>query len=79
MSDLGRGVTGEVLHVDAGYHVVGIKNPTQAGHDDQHQNAWNNIHCHSGASKAREPGIRRNIKNGSGSAVHRYALHARPE
>ncbi|MGE0340156.1 MAG: enoyl-ACP reductase FabI [Xanthobacteraceae bacterium] len=27
MSDLGRGVTGEVLHVDAGYHVVGIKNP----------------------------------------------------
>jgi len=27
MSDLGKGVTGEVLHVDAGYHVVGIKNP----------------------------------------------------
>jgi enoyl-[acyl-carrier protein] reductase I len=27
MSDLGRGVTGEILHVDAGYHVVGIKNP----------------------------------------------------
>jgi enoyl-[acyl-carrier protein] reductase I len=27
MSDLGRGVTGEVLHVDAGYHVVGLKNP----------------------------------------------------
>jgi enoyl-[acyl-carrier protein] reductase I len=27
MSDLGRGVTGEVLHVDAGYHIVGIKNP----------------------------------------------------
>jgi enoyl-[acyl-carrier protein] reductase I len=27
MSDLGRGVTGEVLHVDAGYHVVGIKHP----------------------------------------------------
>jgi enoyl-[acyl-carrier protein] reductase I len=27
MSDLGRGVTGEILHVDAGYHVVGIKHP----------------------------------------------------
>jgi enoyl-[acyl-carrier protein] reductase I len=27
MSDLGRGVTGEILHVDAGYHLVGIKNP----------------------------------------------------
>lgn len=26
LSDLGRGVTGEVLHVDAGYHVVGMKN-----------------------------------------------------
>ena len=25
MSDLGSGVTGEVLHVDAGYHVVGMK------------------------------------------------------
>lgn len=25
LSDLGRGVTGEVLHVDAGYHVVGMK------------------------------------------------------
>ncbi len=25
MSDLGRGVTGEVIHVDAGYHVVGMK------------------------------------------------------
>ena len=24
--DLGRGVTGEILHVDAGYHVVGMKN-----------------------------------------------------
>lgn len=24
-SDLGRGVTGEVLHVDSGYHVVGMK------------------------------------------------------
>ncbi len=28
LSDLGRGVTGEVTHVDAGYHVVGMKNPT---------------------------------------------------
>jgi enoyl-[acyl-carrier protein] reductase I len=27
-SDLSRGVTGEILHVDAGYHVVGMKNPT---------------------------------------------------
>jgi enoyl-[acyl-carrier protein] reductase I len=25
VSDLGRGVTGEILHVDAGYHVVGMK------------------------------------------------------
>ena len=27
LSDLGTGVTGEVMHVDAGYHVVGMKNP----------------------------------------------------
>jgi enoyl-[acyl-carrier protein] reductase I len=27
LSDLGAGVTGEVLHVDAGYHTVGMKNP----------------------------------------------------
>lgn len=27
MSDLGKGVTGEVLHVDAGYHIIGLKNP----------------------------------------------------
>ena len=27
LSDMGRGVTGEVHHVDAGYHVVGMKNP----------------------------------------------------
>ena len=27
MSDMSRGVTGEILHVDAGYHVVGMKNP----------------------------------------------------
>ena len=26
LSDLGRGVTGEVHHVDAGYHVQGMKN-----------------------------------------------------
>src|SRR5215208_2324566 len=26
-SDMSRGVTGEILHVDAGYHVVGMKNP----------------------------------------------------
>ena len=25
LSDLGLGVTGEVLHIDAGYHVVGMK------------------------------------------------------
>ncbi|RLQ87440.1 enoyl-ACP reductase FabI [Notoacmeibacter ruber] len=25
LSDLGRGMTGEVLHVDSGYHVVGMK------------------------------------------------------
>jgi enoyl-[acyl-carrier protein] reductase I len=28
LSDLSRGVTGEVHHVDSGYHVVGMKNPT---------------------------------------------------
>ncbi|CEJ16069.1 enoyl-ACP reductase FabI [Phreatobacter sp. AB_2022a] len=27
LSDLARGVTGEIHHVDAGYHVVGMKNP----------------------------------------------------
>ena len=27
LSDLSRGITGEILHVDAGYHVVGMKNP----------------------------------------------------
>ncbi|SFK26217.1 enoyl-ACP reductase FabI [Methylorubrum salsuginis] len=26
-SDMSKGVTGEVLHVDAGYHVVGMKHP----------------------------------------------------
>ena len=28
LSDMSRGVTGEIHHVDAGYHVVGMKNPT---------------------------------------------------
>jgi len=28
LSDMSRGVTGEILHVDAGYHIVGMKNPT---------------------------------------------------
>ncbi len=28
LSELSRGVTGEIHHVDAGYHVVGMKNPT---------------------------------------------------
>jgi enoyl-[acyl-carrier protein] reductase I len=28
LSDMGRGITGEIMHVDAGYHVVGMKNPT---------------------------------------------------
>ena len=27
VSDMAKGVTGEILHVDAGYHVVGMKNP----------------------------------------------------
>jgi enoyl-[acyl-carrier protein] reductase I len=27
LSSMSRGVTGEILHVDAGYHVVGMKNP----------------------------------------------------
>ena len=27
LSPMGRGVTGEILHVDAGYHIVGVKNP----------------------------------------------------
>lgn len=27
VSELGSGTTGEVLHVDSGYHVVGMKNP----------------------------------------------------
>ena len=27
LSDMSRSVTGEVHHVDAGYHIVGMKNP----------------------------------------------------
>ena len=27
LSDMSKGMTGEILHVDAGYHVVGMKNP----------------------------------------------------
>jgi enoyl-[acyl-carrier protein] reductase I len=27
LSDLSRGVTGEVHHVDSGYHVIGMINP----------------------------------------------------
>jgi enoyl-[acyl-carrier protein] reductase I len=27
ISPMSRAVTGEILHVDAGYHVVGMKNP----------------------------------------------------
>ena len=27
LSDLSAGVTGEVHHVDCGYHIVGMKNP----------------------------------------------------
>ena len=27
LSDLGAAVTGEIVHVDAGYHIVGMKNP----------------------------------------------------
>jgi enoyl-[acyl-carrier protein] reductase I len=27
ISDMAAGMTGEILHVDAGYHVVGMKNP----------------------------------------------------
>src|ERR1700743_378744 len=27
LSDMARGVTGEILHVDAGYHIVGMKHP----------------------------------------------------
>ncbi len=30
LSPMSRGVTGEVLHVDAGYHVVGMMNPSAA-------------------------------------------------
>ena len=32
LSPMARGVTGEIVHVDAGYHVVGMKHPVRAGH-----------------------------------------------
>jgi enoyl-[acyl-carrier protein] reductase I len=28
LSDLSRSVTGEIHHVDAGYHIVGMKHPS---------------------------------------------------
>ena len=28
LSPMARGITGEVMHVDAGYHIVGMKNPS---------------------------------------------------
>jgi enoyl-[acyl-carrier protein] reductase I len=30
LSDLSRGVTGEIQHIDAGYHIVGMKHPDAA-------------------------------------------------
>ena len=27
LSPMARGITGEIMHVDAGYHIVGMKNP----------------------------------------------------
>ncbi len=40
LSDLSRGVTGEVHHVDAGYHVVGMKGARRAGHLDRQGLSW---------------------------------------
>ena len=37
LSDLASGVTGEVHHVDAGYHVVGMKNPDAPDLTVQHE------------------------------------------
>ncbi len=37
MSELASGVTGEVHHVDAGYHVVGMKNPDAPDISVQHE------------------------------------------
>ena len=28
LSDLSNGVTGEIIHVDGGYHIIGMKDPT---------------------------------------------------
>lgn len=33
LSDLGRSATGEVVHVDAGFHIVGVPDPESAGDD----------------------------------------------
>ena len=30
VSDMARGMTGEILHVDAGYHIVGMMTPAAA-------------------------------------------------
>ena len=37
LSNLASGVTGEVHHVDAGYHVVGMKNPDEPDISTQHE------------------------------------------
>ena len=37
LSNLASGVTGEVHHVDAGYHVVGMKNPNAPDISTQHE------------------------------------------
>lgn len=29
LSDIGQSITGEVLHVDAGFHVVGVPEPSE--------------------------------------------------
>jgi enoyl-[acyl-carrier protein] reductase I len=34
LSDLGRSTTGEVVHVDAGFHIVGVPDPDAAGGTD---------------------------------------------
>lgn len=43
LSDLSRGVTGEILHVDAGFHVVGIPSP-DAGQTGLHLSGNGNNH-----------------------------------
>ena len=49
LSDMSRGVTGEVHHVDAGYHVVGMKRPdapdiSLASHDSRRFDARRMLH-----------------------------------